>query len=104
MTKMLTLDKPLETLDHDEAMWLLGELDRLRFRILRRLEPAEAAAEPTANLLTIDEAARRLGMSKSWLYRTAHQLPFTVRPNGPTLRFDARGIESYVRQRQGAGG
>jgi hypothetical protein len=42
MTKMLTLDKPLETLDHDEAT-RLGDLDRLRFRILRRLEPAEPA-------------------------------------------------------------
>jgi hypothetical protein len=39
MTKMLTL----ETLDHDEAKRLLDELERLRFRILRLLEPAEPA-------------------------------------------------------------
>ena len=39
---MLTLTKPLETLDQDEAT-RLGDLDRRRFQILRRLRPAEPA-------------------------------------------------------------
>jgi hypothetical protein len=39
---MLTLTKPLETLDQDEAT-RLGELDQLRFQILRRPAPEEPA-------------------------------------------------------------
>lgn len=51
-------------------------------------------------LLTVEEAAQKLGRSKDWLYRHAGRLPFTVR-DGRLLRFSEQGIERYIRQRQG---
>ena len=54
-------------------------------------------------LLTVEEAARTLGVSEDWLYRRAPRLPFTVRL-GRVLRFSAEGLERYIRQRQGRGG
>jgi predicted DNA-binding transcriptional regulator AlpA len=49
--------------------------------------------------LKIDAAADRLGVSRDWLYRHAHQLPFTVR-NGRLLRFSSHGIDRYIMSRQ----
>lgn len=51
-------------------------------------------------LLTAEEAATRLGVSTDWIYRRATKLPFTVRL-GARLRFSTKGIERYIRQREG---
>ena len=58
----------------------------------------QPAAGGQDQLLTAEEAAIRLGLSTTWLYRHARTLPFTVRI-GRTIRFSASGIERYVRQR-----
>jgi predicted DNA-binding transcriptional regulator AlpA len=52
-------------------------------------------------LLDVEKAAQRLGTSKDWLYRHADKLPFTIRLGARQLRFSAKGIERYIRQRQG---
>ncbi len=52
-------------------------------------------------LLDVREAAKRLGTSSDYLYRNSKRLPFTVRLGPRQLRFSARGIERYIRQRQG---
>lgn len=52
------------------------------------------------SLLVVDAAAKRLGVSKDWLYHHAHQLPFTVR-QGRLLRFSSQGIDQYIRSRRG---
>ena len=52
------------------------------------------------HLLTVEEAARALGVSRDWLYRRASKLPFTVRL-GRVLRFSAQGLARYCRQRAG---
>jgi len=62
-------------------------------------------AEPTppteaADLLRIDEAARRLNVSKTWLYRRIDRLPFVVRLDRQ-VRFSAAGLDRYLRVRQG---
>jgi len=64
-----------------------------------------AAARPETDhdgdtLLSIDEAAARLGTSKDWLYRRVDRLPFVVRL-GRNVRFSSQGIQSYVKQRRG---
>ncbi len=67
-------------------------------------EPASANGQGEApaedRLLTVEETARKLGMSEDWCYRQAKRLPFAVRI-GRQLRFSERGIERYIRQRQG---
>jgi len=51
-------------------------------------------------LLDVEEAARKLGKSKDYLYRHAGDYPFTVR-DGRSLRFSEQGIEKFIRQRVG---
>lgn len=65
--------------------------------------PANGKANPAEadQLLTVEEAAPKLSVSKDWLYRHANKLPFTVRLGHRQLRFSARGITKYIRQRQG---
>src|SRR5262249_25005565 len=46
-------------------------------------------------LLTVDEAAKRLGLSTTWLYRHASKLPFTVRVNRQ-VRFSAPRPDTYI--------
>lgn len=54
---------------------------------------------PDENLV-VAEAARRLGVSRDWLYRHAKRLPFAVRI-GRRLLFSARGLERWNSRRQG---
>jgi excisionase family DNA binding protein len=51
-------------------------------------------------LLDVEQAAQRLGTSQDYLYRHSRKLPFTVRV-GTRLRFSSRGIERFIRMRQG---
>ncbi len=51
------------------------------------------------DLLSVTEAARKLRVSKDWLYRNKH-LPFRIRM-GRRILFSSRGIEKYICQRQG---
>jgi excisionase family DNA binding protein len=48
--------------------------------------------------LSVEEAADRLRVSKDYLYRQAHRLPFTVRI-GRKLLFSAKGLEKWNAQR-----
>lgn len=66
------------------------------------LEPAEPPSADADRLLTAEEAAERLAMSRDWVYRHARRLPFTVRLDGSALRFTAHGIDRYLRQRRAA--
>ena len=52
--------------------------------------------------LGVEEAARRLGVSRTWLYRHAPTLPFTRRLGTRTLRFSAEGIRRYLAARRPA--
>jgi predicted DNA-binding transcriptional regulator AlpA len=67
------------------------------------MQPASTAGQGAEadTLLDVGETARRLGTTKDWLYRHADQLPFTVRMGPRQLRFSAKGVERYLRQRQG---
>jgi predicted DNA-binding transcriptional regulator AlpA len=79
----------------DELPRFLGNLEEIRCTAMARLvTPASAVVLPD-QLLDVDEAARRLGMSKDYLYRRHDRFPFTRRV-GRNLRFSARGIEEYI--------
>ena len=59
--------------------------------------------EPTDNRdrnLTADEAAKMLGMKKSWLYRHSGKLPFTRRLSRRALRFSEKGIRRWLETRR----
>jgi excisionase family DNA binding protein len=74
----------------------------LSARLLRVFmdEQVQDYAAKADRLLTVGEVARRLAVTKDWLYRHAGELSFTVRMGSRGLRFSEMGIERYLRQRQ----
>lgn len=87
---------------------LIGEAEALRARLWARLQAVSApvAPAPASNgnggperLLTAQQAAERLGVSKRWVYRRADSLPFTRRLSEGTLRFSERGLERWKESR-----
>jgi len=81
---------------------LLSQLSALQGAMAARLISADRD-EPMSSedtLLTVDQAAERLGVSTDWLFRRSRTLPFVVRL-GRHLRFSNRGIDRYLRTRTG---
>ena len=81
---------------------LLSQLSALQGAMAARLISADRD-EPMSGedtLLTVDQAAERLGVSTDWLFRRSRTLPFVVRL-GRHLRFSNRGIDRYLRTRTG---
>lgn len=81
---------------------LLSQLSALQGAMAARLISADRD-EPMSvedTLLTVDQAAERLGVSTDWLFRRSRTLPFVVRL-GRHLWFSNRGIDRYLRSRTG---
>ena len=82
---------------------LLSQLSALQSVMAARLVSAtdlDESATTQDTLLTVAQAAERLGVSKDWLFRRSRTLPFVVRL-GRHLRFSNRGIDRYLRNRTG---
>lgn len=77
---------------------LLGELEECRCTAMARLTMPVPVQSQADELLHVEEAARRLGISKDFLYRHHSDFSFTRRV-GSRLLFSAFGIERYIRQR-----
>ena len=86
----------------DELPRLLGELETVRAVAWSRLTAPAAPVnqQSRAELLDVDEAAARLGMSASYLYRNHQRFAFSRRV-GRSLRFSAEGIDSYIQESGG---
>jgi excisionase family DNA binding protein len=86
----------VDELAPEQARALLAHLVTLQVPLLARA--LVAGGRDPDELLTVDVAARRLGLSEDWLYRHAAKLPFTVRV-GRQVRFSARRLEAYIAAR-----
>jgi len=64
---------------------------------MARLTTPPAAAQRPDELLTVEQAAERLGLSVDYLYRNHPRLPF-ARRMGRILRFSSLGIDEYIRR------
>lgn len=53
-------------------------------------------------LLTVGQVAERLGLSRSHVYKQAHQWPFTLKLSTKALRFSELGLEHWVNPAQRA--
>lgn len=78
-----------------ELPGLLGQIEEIRVTALARLT-APVPAPESDELLDVDGAAQKLGMSKDYLYRNHPSLPFTRRM-GKRLLFSSAGIEKWMR-------
>jgi excisionase family DNA binding protein len=97
----------VDALPAESLPGLIGQAEELKARVWTRLQagartPAPAPADTSGpdRLLTADEAAERLGVSKRWVYRRADSLPFTRRLTSGTLRFSERGMDRWQRSRK----
>ncbi len=70
---------------------------RLTTEPLRDLQEALRAGAKADRLLTVQEAAQRLGLTEDWLYRHYRELPFTRKVGEQTLRFSESGIDRWIR-------
>ncbi len=85
-----------------ELPQLIGDLEAARAAAWARLtapaaEPSNEAPRAEPRNLDVAEAARRLGMSRDWLYRHAAELPFALRI-GRRVVFDSVALERWNRK------
>lgn len=78
---------------------LLGDLREIEATALGRLSVRAAQSAQPDELIDVEEAARRLGVCRSWLYHHHRNLPFGRRM-GRKLVFSSLGIERYIRARR----
>jgi excisionase family DNA binding protein len=83
-------------LPEGELPRLLGELEEIRCTAMARLTMLAPAQRPD-ELLMVEQAAERLGLSVDYLYRNHSRLPFTRRM-GRSLRFSSLGIDEYIKR------
>jgi len=82
----------------DELPNLLGEIEQVRYTAIARLSvPSHEPSSEPDQLLDVEEAAKRLSMSKDYLYRHKDKFPFTRR-EGRKLLFSSSGIDRYIKQ------
>lgn len=57
-----------------------------------------SAPVPSGTLLTVEEAAARLGVSTKWIYRHYKTLPYVLIPAGkkPRIRFRQRDLDIWI--------
>jgi excisionase family DNA binding protein len=94
----------VENANPSELPALAAELARALADVLVRTASvapitAVAARDQSDSLLTVKEAAERLSVAPSWLYRHAKRLPFTRKLGHRTLRFEAVGLERWTASR-----
>jgi excisionase family DNA binding protein len=98
---IMKLIQVVEVLPPEELPGFLVALSACLGQLSARL--LEAASTPaTADRdenLSVEEAARRLGVSPDYLYRNHGRLPFTRRI-GRRLLFSSRGLESWNAKRR----
>jgi excisionase family DNA binding protein len=59
--------------------------------------PANGSGE---GLLTVDQAAARLGVTVPYLYRRAKSLPFARKVSHKQLRFDPAGLDGWLAEQR----
>lgn len=94
-------EAPLEALSElSGALARVGALVSLRLATepLRDLKEALQAGARAERLLTVQEAAQRLGLTEDWLYRNHGRLPFALKVGEQTLRFSESGLERWIRK------
>jgi predicted DNA-binding transcriptional regulator AlpA len=82
----------------EELPRFIGDLEQIRVIALARLMAA-APVSIADELVGIEEASRRLNISKSYLYRHSGQFPF-ARRIGRKLVFSSLGIDRYIAARR----
>jgi excisionase family DNA binding protein len=87
----------VQKLSAEQMPELLGELEVVRTTALLKLSAPINAPVQHDELLSVDDAAARLHVSRDYLYRNSSRYPFTRR-EGRKLLFSSNGIDKYLAQ------
>lgn len=94
--------KRIDELEEQKIPFLMTQLatvqTNLACRMIRSISSSQKSGED--RILTLDEAAERLNVSRSWLYRRSKRLPFVVR-TGRKVGFSERGLQEFIRKKTG---
>jgi predicted DNA-binding transcriptional regulator AlpA len=103
LTDLMNDSERISALPRDAIAELRGQIAKLDTLLLSRLLTGEQhqLGMDGDRLLTVAEAAQKLGATEDWLYRHANNLPFAVRVGKKHLRFSEAGMERYIWQRVG---
>ena len=82
----------------EELPSLIGELEVVKATAWARLTSPTPTQSDHDQLLSVPEAARRLGVSEDYLYTHHREYAFTRR-QGRKLLFSALGIDKFIKQR-----
>jgi predicted DNA-binding transcriptional regulator AlpA len=66
-------------------------------QLAARQMTAPAAPAADVRLLTVEEAAAKLGVTAEWLYRRAKGLGLAVKLGDGTLRFSSVALDAYIK-------
>ena len=72
----------------------------LTARLLASQENAATSAESTDRLLTAEQVATILGVTKRWVERRARRLPFARRLSAHAVRYSESGLKRWMANRQ----
>lgn len=77
----------------------LSQLAAWQSQLAARLVAAapSAAVVVDVRLLTIEEAATKLGVTNEWLYRRSKRLGLAVKLGDGTLRFSSTSLDTYIK-------
>jgi excisionase family DNA binding protein len=85
------------SLPREELPRLLGDLAEISATASARLSSAVVESRPD-ELLDVEETARRMGVSKDYLYRHQRKFPF-ARRIGRKLLFSSSGLDKFIARR-----
>jgi hypothetical protein len=86
-------------MSEEELDGIITKVERMIERVLAKL-PWPAQPE-RLELLDLKLTAKLLKVEERWLYKHAHELPFTVKlPGSRLIRFSVSGIEKYIKQEE----
>jgi predicted DNA-binding transcriptional regulator AlpA len=92
--------KRIEDVEEQKIPAMITQLAAVQTNLACRLIKSISCANGEDRLLTLDEAAIKLNVSRSWLYRRSKKLSFVVR-TGRKVGFSERGLQEFIRQKQG---
>ena len=98
LARIVSAPELIGELPRDIIPALLMELAALQLSLAASLENSYRpdVGMPRDHLLTVEQAAGQLSVSRDWLYRHSRSLPFVVR-QGRLCRFSTKGIDEYLR-------
>src|SRR5262249_44224419 len=99
LTDLIAEPHRAATLSADTALALLVQVAPVYAALQARAAAGTPGSHDEGRLLRAGEAAQKLGLTVTALYKQAPRLPFTVR-NGRALRFSETGIDEYIRGQQ----